>query len=269
MKRGHIINVVILAGGFGTRISEETHSVPKPMINIGDMPILLHLMKHYGHYGFNDFTIALGYKGYVIKEFFSNYQLHTSDVEFNFGSKSVEYTNSWTQDWNVKLVDTGQNTMTGGRIRRLEKSLTSTFMVTYGDGLSDVNISELLKFHKSHGKMATVTAVRPPGRYGALSISGNEVKNFDEKPLGDGQRINGGFFVFEPEIFQFLNSDSDPLESTALPKLAQIGELMAYRHDGFWQPMDTLREKNYLENLWATNKAPWDLSSNTKSIIPE
>jgi glucose-1-phosphate cytidylyltransferase len=262
------MNVIILAGGLGTRISEETHSIPKPMINIGEMPILLHLMKHYGHFGFNDFTIALGYKGYVIKEFFSNYQLHTSDVEFDFRNKSSVYTNSWTQDWKVKLTDTGQDTMTGGRLKRLENNLDSTFMVTYGDGLSDVDISALLEFHKSHGKLATVTAVRPPGRYGALAISGDNVDRFDEKPLGDGQRINGGFFVFEPEIFEFLHNDSDPLETTALPKLAEINQLMAYKHDGFWQPMDTLREKNLLEALWNTGQAPWDfkVSEDRQSI---
>jgi glucose-1-phosphate cytidylyltransferase len=251
------MKVVLLAGGLGTRISEETNLIPKPMVTIGDLPILLHIMKRYSSFGFSDFTIALGYKGYVIKEFFNNYQLHTSDVSFDFSSGNRKFSESKTENWNVDLIDTGENTMTGGRLLRLREHLSSTFMLTYGDGLSDVNLGELLEFHKSHGKLATVTAVSPPGRYGALDLENSSVKRFKEKPDGDGERINGGFFVFEPEVLSYLSSDADHLETTALPALAKDNELQAFIHDGFWQPMDTLRERNLLEQIWASGEAPW------------
>jgi glucose-1-phosphate cytidylyltransferase len=251
------MKVVLLAGGLGTRLSEETHSIPKPMVTIGELPIMLHIMKHYSKFGFNEFVVALGYKGYVIKEYFDNYRLHTSDVRYDFANETRTFSKSKTDNWKVDLVDTGELTMTGGRLLRLKKLLDSTFMVTYGDGLSDVNINQLLQQHKSSGKLATVTAVTPPGRYGALVIEGEMVREFKEKPQGDGERINGGFFVFEPEVLDYIKSDSDSLESTALPELASEGKLGAYTHNGFWQPMDTLRERNMLEELWLHGKAPW------------
>lgn len=251
------MKVVILAGGLGTRIAEQTESIPKPMVTIGDLPILLHIMKIYSHFGFNDFIIALGYKGYVIKEYFNNYQLHTSDVEFNFADGSSTYISSSTENWKVKLIDTGLNTQTGGRLLRLKEFLSERFMVTYGDGLANVDLASLLEFHESHKKLATMTAVLPPGRFGALEHDGERVTQFTEKPIGDGQRISGGFFVFEPEVLSLIDNDSDPLETTALPALATANELRAFLHNDFWQPMDTLREKRVLEELWNSGSAPW------------
>lgn len=255
------IKVVILAGGYGTRLSEETIIKPKPMVEIGGRPILWHIMKIYSFYGFNDFIICLGYKGYMIKEYFSNYFLHMSDVTFDMNSNSVEIIEKHAEPWRVTLIDTGQDTMTGGRIKRVQKYLPNeTFMLTYGDGLADININELVSFHFNHGKLATVTAVRPPGRFGALHLDQDgTVCEFLEKPLGDGTWINGGFFVLEPGIFEYIAGDETIWEREPLAKLAADGQLMSYRHYGFWQPMDTLREKNLLEELWNKGRAPWKL----------
>lgn len=253
------MKAVILAGGLGTRISEETHLKPKPMIEIGGKPILWHIMKLYSSHGINDFIICCGYKGYIIKEYFANYFLHMSDVTFDMSNNTMEVHQRKAEPWKVTLVDTGEQTLTGGRLKRVSEYVKNeeAFCFTYGDGLSDVNISELIKFHSQHGKLATVTGVQPPGRYGALELQGRQVKGFTEKPRGDGGKINGGFFVLSPECINLIDGDGTGWEGEPLTRLAQTGQLMAYEHEGFWQPMDTLREKTLLESLWANNEAPW------------
>ncbi len=255
------MKVVILAGGLGTRLSEETDIKPKPMVEIGGKPILWHIMKIYSHYGFNDFVICLGYKGYVIKEYFANYFLHQSDVTINLKENNMEIHQSKAEPWKITLVDTGLNTMTGGRIKRVQKYIgNEAFMLTYGDGVGNVDIHALLKFHKSHKKYATVTSVQPSGRFGALNLDNNKnVVSFQEKPRGDGSWINGGFFVLEPPIFDYIRSDETVWENEPLENLAHDGQLVAHTHTGFWQPMDTLRDKNHLEELWKTGKAPWKM----------
>jgi glucose-1-phosphate cytidylyltransferase len=254
------MKVAILAGGFGTRLSEETANLPKPMVPIGDKPILWHIMKMYSNFGFNEFVILGGYKCYVIKEYFANYFLHQSDVSFNLAENSMEVLNSETEPWKVTILDTGLNTMTGGRIKRAEKYLNDApFMLTYGDGVSDIKIDKLLEFHKFHGKTLTMTAVQPEGRFGAMELENdNRVNHFMEKPKGDGAWINGGFFVCEPEVFQYINEgDQTVWERSPLETMAKEGELYAYNHFGFWKPMDMLRDKMQLEELWNLNKAPW------------
>lgn len=255
------MKVVILAGGFGTRISEESHLKPKPMIEIGENPVLWHIMKIYSHYGFNDFVICLGYKGYYIKEYFAHYFLHESDVTFDFRGnvEKIIYHKYKNEPWSVTLVNTGLNTMTGGRIKKIESYVgNEPFMVTYGDGVSDVNIMELVEFHKSHKRIATVTSVQPIGRFGVLDLKGdNKVRGFDEKPKGDKSWINGGFFVLDHRIFDYIDGDNCVFEKEPLENAAKKGELMAFKHSGFWQPMDTLRDKNYLEQLWQSGNAPW------------
>lgn len=255
------LKTVILAGGFGTRLSEETVLKPKPMVEIGDSPILWHIMKIYSFFGFSDFIVCLGYKGYVIKEFFANYFLHQSNVTFDLAKNSMEVHNSHVEPWRVTLEDTGLNTLTGGRVKRIAKYVQNeTFMLTYGDGVGDVDISSLLEFHKRQGKLATVTAVQPSGRFGALAINSDDiVNNFAEKPQGDGTWINGGFFVMEPEVLDYIEGDSTILERSPLERLASDGQLAAYKHSGFWRPMDTLRDKLELEKLWNSGKAPWKL----------
>lgn len=254
------MKVVILAGGFGTRISEESHLKPKPMIEIGERPILWHIMKIYSSYGFNDFVICLGYKGYCIKEYFAHYFLHESDVTFDFRSENarVVHTHS-AEPWSVTLVNTGIETMTGGRVRRVKEYIgNEPFLLTYGDGVSDVNIDELVSYHNKHGKLATVTSIQPAGRFGALDLdSNNTVHGFQEKPKGDGAWVSGGFFVLQPEIFDYLHDDTTVFEREPLECLAKDSQLIAYKHTGFWQPMDTLRDKNYLEELWKSGTAPW------------
>lgn len=256
------MKVVILAGGYGTRISEESHLKPKPMIEIGDMPILWHIMKLYSHYGFNDFIICCGYKQYVIKEYFNNYCLHRSDITFDFkNNNQAVIHNNIAEPWTVTLVDTGLNTMTGGRIRRIKEYVgNEPFLLTYGDGVSDVNIQELVKFHKKNKKVATITAIQPGGKFGMLNIDDktNVINGFAEKKKEDGGWINGGFMVFEPEIFKYIkDDDSVVLEKDPLENLAEEGNLTAYKHDGFWQCMDTLRDKVYLEDLWNKGESPW------------
>ena len=253
------MKAVILAGGLGTRIMEETHLRPKPMIEIGGRPILWHIMKMYSYHGVYEFIICCGYRGYIIKEYFANYFLHMSDVTFDIGNNRMEVHQKYAEPWQVTLVDTGENTMTGGRLKRVANHLSkdSSFCFTYGDGLSDLNISLLLDFHRQHGKMATVTAISPPGRYGAILSEGTSVKGFQEKPPGDGALINGGFFVLNTETIELIDDDQTYWEAGPLPKLAENGELEAYHHKGFWQAMDTLRDKNYLEDLWRRQQAPW------------
>ena len=253
------MKVVILAGGLGTRISEETHTKPKPMIEIGGKPILWHILKTYSHHGINDFIICCGYKGYIIKEYFANYFLHMSDVTFDMSNNLMEVHQKNAEPWKVTLVDTGDNTLTGGRLRRVFEHIKDeeAFCFTYGDGVSDIDITAEIAFHKAHGKLATVTAVQPPGRYGALQIIGHEVKGFTEKPRGDGGLINGGFFVLSPRCIDRIADDQSSWEGEPLAGLAADGQLMAFEHDGFWQPMDTLRDKNHLEELWQSGKAPW------------
>jgi len=253
------MKAVILAGGLGTRLSEETESRPKPMVEIGGKPILWHIMKMYSAHGINDFVICCGYKGYVIKEYFANYFLHMSDVTFNMRDNNMEVHNKRAEPWNVTLVDTGENSMTGGRLRRVAEYVRDeeSFCFTYGDGVGDINISETIKFHKEHGKAATLTATYPPGRFGALDIQKQQVMSFKEKPKGDGAMINGGFFVLTPRVLDYLADDSTVWEQSPLMNLADDGELMAYEHHGFWQPMDTLRDKHLLEQLWESGKAPW------------
>lgn len=255
------MKVVLLAGGLGTRISEETVLKPKPMVEIGGRPILWHIMKIYSHYGFNDFIICLGYKGYVIKEYFANYFLHMADVTFDMAKNEMIVHEKKAEPWKVTLVDTGLNTMTGGRVKRIQDYVGSEpFMLTYGDGVADVDISALVEEHNKSKKIATMTAVQPSGRFGALDItSGNTVTSFKEKPKGDGSWINGGFFVLEPEVFNYINGDDTIFERQPLEDLAKDGELGAFKHDGFWQPMDTLREKNDLEKAWADKTAKWKL----------
>ena len=253
------MKAVILAGGLGTRLSEETSARPKPMVEIGGKPILWHIMKMYSSHGINDFVICCGYKGYVIKEYFANYFLHMSDVTFNMRDNGMEVHNKRAEPWNVTLVDTGENSMTGGRLLRVADHVKDeeAFCFTYGDGVGDIDIAETIRFHKSHGKAATLTATYPPGRFGAFDIHNKQVMNFKEKPKGDGAMINGGFFVLTPKVLDYLKDDSSVWEQGPLMKLAEDGDLMAYQHEGFWQPMDTLRDKNLLEELWECGKAPW------------
>jgi len=254
------MKAVILAGGLGTRISEETHLKPKPMIEIGGKPVLWHIMKTYSAHGINDFIICLGYKGYMIKEYFANYFLHTSDVTFDMNDNSMQVHQNTAEPWKVTLVDTGDNSMTGGRLKRVSKYLDDEdFCFTYGDGVSDVNISELIKFHSEQGCLATVTAVQPPGRFGSLDLQGQKIVDFEEKPHGDGSWINGGYFVLSPKVIERIEGDTTSWELQPLKGLAADGELAAYKHDGFWQPMDTLRDKTYLEELWNFEKAPWKI----------
>lgn len=253
------MKVVILAGGLGTRISEESHLKPKPMIEIGGRPILWHLMKVFSEHGFNDFIICLGYKGYVIKEYFANYVLHNADLTVDLAKGSVEYHATNHEPWRVTLVNTGEETMTGGRLKRVAEYLPpgEPFFLTYGDGVADVDLKALAAFHRAHGKQATVTAVAPPGRFGALEIINGGVQRFIEKPPGDNGLINGGFFVLQPEVIDRIAGDAITFEAEPLESLAREGQLMARPHDGFWAAMDTLRDKNHLESLWASGQAPW------------
>ena len=255
------MKAVILAGGLGTRISEESASRPKPMIEVGGKPILWHIMKIYSHYGINDFIVCCGYKGYVIKEYFANYFLHTSDVTFDMQKNSMEVHQRFAEPWKVTLVDTGEDTMTGGRLKRVGEYVKDeeAFCFTYGDGVSDINIQALIDFHRQQSVKATLTAVYPPGRFGALDIAGNKVTTFQEKPKGDGGMINGGFFVLSPSVLSLLKDDETVWEREPLESLANSGQMSAYEHRGFWQPMDTLRDKNYLEDLWSSGNAPWKL----------
>lgn len=252
------MKAVILAGGLGTRISEESHLKPKPMIEVGGRPIIWHIMKIYSAHGINDFVICLGYRGYVIKEYFANYFLHSCDVTFDMGENRMEVHHRHVEPWRVTLVDTGERTMTGGRLKRVRGYLgDEDFCMTYGDGVSDVDIRGLIAFHRAHGKPATLTAVQPPGRFGALGLDGDRVTAFEEKPYGDGGWINGGFFVLSPRTIDTIEGDDTPWERRPLETLADEGSLVAYRHRGFWQAMDTLRDKNQLEELWASGRAPW------------
>jgi glucose-1-phosphate cytidylyltransferase len=251
------MKVFILAGGFGTRLSEETDIKPKPMVEIGEKPILWHIMKIYSYYGFNRFVILLGYKGYMIKEYFTHYFLHQSDVIINLQTNKVEVLNNLSEPWEITLLDTGLHTMTGGRIKRAKKHIDDTFMLTYGDGVGNIDINNLVKFHKSHGKLATMTVVQPPGRFGAVDIDGDEIVGFREKPKGDGAWINGGFFVLEPQVIDYIEGDDTYWEKEPLENLAKDGQLMAYKHVRFWKAMDTLRDKRELENLWKNNNAYW------------
>ena len=253
------MKAVILAGGLGTRISEETHLKPKPMIEIGGKPILWHILKMYSAHGVNEFVICCGYRGYLIKEYFANYFLHMSDVTFDMANNQMEVHSKHAEPWRVTLVDTGDETLTGGRLRRVTDYVKDddAFCFTYGDGVSNVDISKSIAFHKEHGKLATVTAVQPPGRFGALQLNGAVVEGFTEKPRGDGGLINGGFFVLSPRCLERIADDSTSWESEPLSGLAAEGQLMAFEHHGFWQPMDTLREKKMLEDLWEAGKAPW------------
>ena len=253
------MKAVILEGGLGTRLSEETELKPKPMVEIGQKPILWHIMKIYSSYGINDFIICCGYKGYVIKEYFANYFLHMSDVTFCMNSNQMNVHFKRAEPWTVTLVDTGEKTMTGGRLKRVQSYVRDeeAFCFTYGDGLSDVNIAELIKFHQEQKTLATLSAVYPPGRFGALDIHGDKVKSFKEKPKGDGAMVNGGYFVLSPKVIDYIEDDSTTWECQPMENLAENGELSAYKHHGFWQPMDTLRDKITLEKLWISNKAPW------------
>ena len=254
------MKAVILAGGFGTRISEESFLKPKPMIEIGGKPILWHIMKIFSYHGINDFIICCGYKGYAIKEYFANYFLHMSDITFDMTSNERVVHQNNAEPWRVTLVDTGENTLTGGRLLRIRHHLgNEPFCFTYGDGIADINIKALIELHEAHGKSATVTAIQPPGRYGALNLQADQVKNFQEKPAGDGGWINGGFFVLNPSVIDLIEGDQSSWEGEPLFRLAQQGELMAYQHKGFWQAMDTLRDKNQLEELWKNGKAPWKI----------
>jgi glucose-1-phosphate cytidylyltransferase len=256
------MKAVILAGGLGTRISEETHLKPKPMIEIGGRPILWHIMKTYSHHGVNDFIVCCGYKGYVIKEYFANYALHMADVTIDMRSSGMTVHHSTVEPWSVTLVDTGDSTMTGGRLKRVRDYLAhdESFCFTYGDGVADVDVTALIAFHTRHGKLATITAIQPPGRFGQLHIDGDQrVSGFSEKPLGDGSWINGGYFVLSPRTIDYIDGDDTPWETQPLERLAGEGQLEAYLHRGFWQPMDTLRDKTYLEELWAAQNAPWKI----------
>lgn len=253
------MKAVLLAGGLGTRLSEETSTRPKPMVEIGGRPILWHIMKVYSHHGIHDFVICCGYKGYVIKEYFANYFLHMSDVTFDIAANTMEVHQRHAEPWRVTLVDTGDDTLTGGRLRRVANYIEDddAFCFTYGDGLSNVDIGASIDFHRNHGRHATVTAVLPPGRYGAIERDGDRVRNFIEKPPGDGGLINGGFFVLSPAVLEYIEGDETPWEGQPLAKLAADDQLMAFEHSGFWQPMDTLRDKNLLEDLWSSGSAPW------------
>jgi glucose-1-phosphate cytidylyltransferase len=253
------LKAVILAGGLGTRLSEETVVRPKPMVEIGGKPILWHILKIYSAHDIRDFIVCCGYKGYVIKEYFANYFLHMSDVTFDMHSNQMEVHHRKAEPWRVTLIDTGDKTMTGGRLKRVASYLRGeeAFCFTYGDGVADVNITKLTEFHRSHGKLATITSVQPPGRYGALDVTANCVNGFIEKPKGDGGWINAGFFVLSPRVIEFIRDDSTSWEAEPLRELAASGQLMAFAHHGFWQPMDTLRDKNQLEEMWSSGKAPW------------
>lgn len=252
------MKTVILAGGLGTRISEETTIRPKPMVEIGGKPILWHIMKIYSAYGVDDFIICCGYKGHIIKEFFSNYFLHRSDITFDMKNNKTEVLQNGVESWRITLIDTGENTMTGGRLKRVKDYIgNETFCLTYGDGVSDVNITKLLQFHRNQKTLATLTAVQPPGRFGILTLKENRVEHFKEKPKGDGALVNGGFFVLEPGVIDYIKDDTTVWEQEPLIQLARDKMLSAYKHYGFWQPMDTLRDKNYLEQLWTLNQASW------------
>ena len=255
------MQLVILAGGKGSRISEETISKPKPLIEIGGMPIIWHIMKYYSCFGIKEFIICCGYKGYLLKEFFANYLLHSSDVVINTSNRKIQVLKKSSENWKISLIDTGEDTNTGGRILKIKKYVKDNFLLTYGDGLSDVNIRELIKFHKNNKKIVSLTGVQPSGRFGALKILGNsnQVDSFVEKPIGDGGWINGGFFVLNKKIFKLIKNDNSILETDVLPKLAKIKEVSVYKHKKFWYAMDTLRDKNYLLNLWNSNKAPWKI----------
>lgn len=252
------MKTVILAGGLGTRMSEETAVKPKPLIDIGGRPILWHIMKTYSHFGFHDFVVCLGYKGYAIKEFFANYFLHTSDVTFDLANNKLEVHHNYSEPWKVTLVDTGEDTLTGGRIKRIRNYVNEEdFFLTYGDGVGDVNIPKLLEFHRQQKTLATLTAMQPPGRFGALQIVNQRVTTFQEKPVGDGSWVNGGFFVCSPKVFDYIEGDQTIWEREPLERLAREGQLSTYIHHGFWQPVDTLRDKNHLESLWDKGNAPW------------
>lgn len=255
------MKAVILAGGLGTRLTEETSLKPKPMVEIGGMPILWHIMKSYSHFGINDFIVCCGYKGYIIKEYFANYFLHMSDVTFNMKNNQMHVHEQYVEPWKVTLVDTGQHTLTGGRLKRVSQYLDheSPFCFTYGDGVSDINIAKAIEFHNAHGLKATITAVRPPGRYGTLECDGKLVKSFVEKPRDKANLINGGFFILNPSVLELIEGDHTSFENEPLQALTETGQLAAYYHDGFWQPMDTLRDKNTLNDLWTNKKAPWRL----------
>ena len=251
------MKAVILAGGLGTRISEETHLKPKPMIEIGGKPIIWHIMKIYSQFGINEFIICCGYKGYLIKEYFANYSLHSSDITFHMDINKVEIHKRSMENWKVTLVDTGEETYTGGRLKRVKNYINGTFCMTYGDGVANVDINKLIDFHNSHGKNATMTSVLPPGRWGSLTIKDHKITNFQEKPIGDGSWINGGFFVLEPNVIDLIDNDECIWEEYPLKKLAESNQLMAYKHHGFWRAMDTLRDKRNLEDLWRSEKPPW------------
>ena len=255
------MKTVILAGGLGTRLSEETHLKPKPMVEIGGKPIIWHIIKSYNYYGIDEFIICCGYKGYVIKEYFSNYFLHSNDVSIDLKDNKLEIIEKSTESWKIKIIDTGEYTMTGGRLKRIEEFINGeTFLCTYGDGLSNINISSLLEHHKTKGKLVTLSSVKPPGRYGAIEISENSlVTKFQEKPDGDGNWINGGFFVMDPKVFDYIDGDDTVLEQNPLKNLAHDNQLTAFKHFGFWQPMDTLRDKKILEDLWESGNPPWKL----------
>lgn len=251
------MKAVILAGGLGTRISEESHLKPKPMIEIGGKPILWHIMKIYGSHGINEFVICCGYKGYVIKEYFANYFLHMSDVTIDMSNNNIEVHQKNADPWKVTLVDTGEATLTGGRIKRIKEHVNDTFCLTYGDGVSDINITELIAFHKAQNTMATVTAIQPAGRFGSIEFIGTKVKSFVEKPQGDGRWISGGFFVCEPKVIDYISDDFTTWEKEPLEQIASENQLSVYQHEGFWSAMDTLRDKSYLEELWSKSQAPW------------
>ncbi len=267
MTKPNVTKAVILAGGKGTRLAEETVSKPKPMVEIGGKPILWHIMKMYAHHGIKDFVICLGYKGHMIKEYFMNYALLNSDITVN-GKGEVTIHNRYSEDWSITLADTGEETMTGGRLKRIKQYLNPAdhFCMTYGDGVSDVNIRALIEFHQAHGKLATVTGTYPTARFGALELDGHEVKAFQEKPRNEGGYINGGFFVLSPKVLDLIAADETLWEKEPLEKLSQSGELQAFFHDGFWQPMDTLRDKHHLEELWEAGKAPWKQWDNTPAV---
>ena len=256
----YFMKAVILAGGLGTRITEETSTKPKPMIEIGSKPILWHIMKIYSTYGINDFVICCGYKGYLVKEYFANYFLHTSDITIDMKNNEMEVHHKYAEPWKVTLVDTGLETMTGGRLKRVKNFVEDdTFCFTYGDGVSDINISKLIKFHKNNNVYATVTAVQPTSRFGVLNINGNKITSFKEKPNDTASWINAGFFVLDPKVFDYIDGDSTVWEKQPLEKLAEENNLSAYKHTSFWQPLDTLRDKNYLDELWRSKKAPWKI----------
>lgn len=265
------MKAVILAGGLGTRLAEETCLKPKPMVEIGGRPILWHIMKMYTAHGITDFVICLGYKGYVIKEFFANYALQMSDVTLDMTNGAVEVHRATAEPWRISLIDTGEQTMTGGRLKRVRHLLNDTFCMTYGDGVGDIDITSLVEFHNSHSKKATVTAVTPPGRFGLLDLDGTSVTGFVEKPQGEGGRINGGFFVLEPEALDAVDGDDDMWEAAPMRRLVAADDMAAYHHDGFWQPMDTLRDKNTLETLWKEGRAPWKFwgSTPTQEGVPQ